>query len=405
MSRGDAGLRAPSPPSPSSPPAARPATSLGRASFFTSLLALIQKELLQAFRDKRMMAVVLGIPVLQLTILGFAANLEFVRADTVVVDEDRSPRSRAFVAGLSADRTFVVRSVPGMQEAEGALRANTATVVVVIPRGYGRDLDAGVPTQVQVLVDGSDPTSSVAASAAVEQYAALVSMHEAAARMPPGAVIAVPRITLEPRLLYNPSLKSRIFIVPGTGASILLIVTSIVTAMGLAREREVGTMEQLLVTPIRPLALMIGKTVPYALFGLVDQALILVVGNLLFDVPMRGSMALLFAAALVYLVATLGLGLVVGTLARTQQQALMGAFFIIIPAFLLSGMMTPIEAMPGWVQPITWLNPVRYYIEILRSILLRAATLSDIARPLAHLSAIAVGFMSVAVLRFRRTLA
>jgi ABC-2 type transport system permease protein len=214
----------------------------------------------------------------------------------------------------------------------------------------------------------------------------------------------VPRVALEPRLLYNPSLKSRIFIVPGTGASILLIVTSIITAMGLAREREVGTMEQLLVTPIRPVVLMIGKTVPYALFGLVDQALILVVGNLVFEVPFRGSIPLLFGAALVYLTGTLGLGLVVGTLSRTQQQALMGAFFIIIPAFLLSGMMTPLEAMPDWVQPITWVNPVRYYIEILRSILLRGATLSDIERPLLHLGAIALGFLTLAVFRFRRTL-
>ncbi len=212
-------------------------------------------------------------------------------------------------------------------------------------------------------------------------------------------------MSLEARLLYNPSLKSRIFIVPGTGASILLIVTAIITAMGLAREREVGTMEQLLVTPIRPIALMIGKTVPYAVFGLVDQALILVVGNVVFDVPLRGSMLLLFGSALVYLVATLGLGLVVGTLARTQQQALMGVFFIIIPAFLLSGMMTPVEAMPAWVQPITWVNPARYYIEILRSILLRGATFSDIAAPFWHLTGIAAALLTIAVVRFRRTLA
>lgn len=376
-----------------------------RATILASLVALIRKELLQAFRDKRMMAVVLGIPVLQLTILGFAANLEFNRADTVVVDEDRSVRSHDFVKGLAADRTFVVRYADSVAEASDALRANSATVAVIIPRNYGRDVDSGSPAKVQVLVDGSDPTRSVAASAALEQYAALASLRVSLGRLPAGASVDVPRITLEPRLLYNPSLKSRIFIVPGTGASILLIVTAIITAMGLAREREVGTMEQLLVTPIRPVVLMIGKTVPYALFGLVDQALILVVGNLVFDVPMRGSIPLLFCVALVYLVSTLGLGLVVGTLARTQQQALMGAFFIIIPAFLLSGMMTPLEAMPDWVQPITWINPVRYYIEILRSILLRGATLADIARPFSRLALIAVVFMSIAVVRFRRTLA
>lgn len=378
--------------------------SAARASLFASIFALVRKELLQAFRDKRMMAVILIIPVMQLTVLGFAANLEFNRADTVVVDDDRTERSRAFTTGLAADGTFVLRDVDTVAEAEGALRANTAIVAVVIPRGYGRDVDAGVPARVQVLVDGSDPTRGVAASAALEQYAALLSVRTTLARLPAGAAPEVPRVSLEARLLYNPSLKSRIFIVPGTGASILLIVTAIVTAMGLAREREVGTMEQLLVTPIRPVALMIGKTVPYALFGLVDQALILVVGNYVFDVPLRGSMPLLFGAALVYLVATLGLGLVVGTLARTQQQALMGVFFIIIPAFLLSGMMTPVEAMPGWVQPLTWVNPTRYYIEILRSILLRGATFSDIAAPFWHLVGIALGLLTIAVVRFRRTL-
>jgi ABC-2 type transport system permease protein len=378
---------------------------VARASVLASLFALIRKELLQAFRDKRMMAVVLGIPVLQLTILGFAANLEFNRADTVVVDDDRTDRSREFARGLAADRTFVVRQVETIAEATEALRANTATVAVVLPRNYGRDLDAGLPSRVQVLVDGSDPIAGIAASAAVEQYAAIASLRQTLARLPAGSAPDVQSIRLEPRLLYNPSLKSRIFIVPGTGASILLIVTAIITAMGLAREREVGTMEQLLVTPIRPIVLMIGKTVPYALFGLVDQALILVVGAFVFDVPMRGSIPLLFCAALVYLVATLGLGLVVGTLARTQQQALMGAFFIIIPSFLLSGMMTPIEAMPGWVQPITWINPVRWYIEILRSILLRGATLADIARAWGRLASIAGLFLAIAVVRFRRTLA
>ncbi len=376
-----------------------------RATVFATLFALIRKELLQAFRDPRMMAVVLGIPVLQLTVLGFAANLEFNRADTIVVDDDRSRESRAFVDGLAADRTFVVHAAATVGEAMDALRSITASVAVVVPRNYGRDLQAGDAATVQVLVDGSDPVRSVAASAAVESYAQLASVQVALSRLPPGAAPAVARVSLEPRLLYNPSLKSRIFIVPGTGASILLIVTTIITAMGLAREREVGTMEQLLVTPIRPLVLMIGKTVPYALFGLIDQALILVVGTFVFDVPLRGSIPLLFFAALVYLVSTLGLGLVVGTLARTQQQALMGAFFIIIPAFLLSGMMTPIEAMPGWVQPITWLNPVCYYIEILRSILLRGATLADIAAPLQRLAMLAVGLMAVAVVRFRRTLA
>lgn len=378
--------------------------SAALSSSLVTLLALIRKELTQALRDKRMMAVVLAIPIFQLTVLGFAANLELVHAKTIVVDEDDSERSRAFLAGLGADGTFVLSRAGSLDEALSALRSNDATVAIVVPRGFSRDLEAGVPVSVQGLVDGSDPTGSVAASAGLEQYAARVALEEAARAAADSGPIAVPRVRIEPRLLYNPSQKSRVYIVPATGASILLIVTAIITAMGLAREREVGTMEQLLVTPIRPMVLMVGKTVPYAIFGLFDQAVILVVGNVLFEVPLRGSIPLLFVCALVYLTATLGLGLVVGTLARTQQQALMGAFFMILPAILLSGMMTPVEAMPSWVQPVTWLNPARYYIEILRSILLRGATLSDLARPLAHLGALAVGFLGLAVVRFRRSL-
>ena len=378
--------------------------SPGTASALSTLFALIRKELLQALRDKRMMAVVLAIPIVQLTLLGFAANLELQRAHTVIVDDDRSARSRELVAGLSAEGTFVTRDVGTVSEAMDALRENDATVAVLIPRGFGRDVEAGVPVALQVLVDGSDPTGSVAASAALEQYASRVSLRETLARLPAAAQGRAPRITLEPRLLYNPSLKSRVYIVPATGASILLIVTAIITAMGLAREREVGTMEQLLVTPIHPMVLMAGKTIPYAIFGLLDQAVILVVGNVVFDVPLRGPIPVLMLSAVVYLTSTLGLGLVVGALSRTQQQALMGAFFVILPAILLSGMMTPVEAMPGWVQPITWVNPARYYIEILRSILLRGAGLQDIARPLAHLAGLAVAFMALAVVRFKRAL-
>ncbi|MBK6512837.1 MAG: ABC transporter permease [Polyangiaceae bacterium] len=377
--------------------------SPGAASALSTLFALIRKELLQALRDKRMMAVVLAIPIVQLTLLGFAANLELQRAHTVIVDDDRSARSRELARGLSAEGTFVTRDVATVDEAMDALRSNDATVALVIPRGFGRDVEAGVPVALQVLVDGSDPTGSVAASAALEQYASRVSLREALARLPASAGRA-PRVTLEPRLLYNPSLKSRVYIVPATGASILLIVTAIITAMGLAREREVGTMEQLLVTPIHPMVLMAGKTIPYAIFGLLDQAVILVVGNVVFDVPLRGPIPVLMLSAVVYLTSTLGLGLVVGALSRTQQQALMGAFFIILPAILLSGMMTPVEAMPGWVQPITWVNPARYYIEILRSILLRGAGLEDIARPLAHLAGLAIAFMALAVVRFKRAL-
>ncbi len=188
--------------------------------------------------------------------------------------------------------------------------------------------------------------------------------------------------------------------VPGTAASILLVITVIVTAMGLAREREMGTMEQLLVTPIRPLTLMLGKTIPYAIFGFLDEGMILLVGNLLFDVPLRGNLFVILLATVFYLVATLGIGLTVSTVSRNQQQALMGGFSVMLPLILLSGFMSPIDSMPAWIRPLTYLNPMRHFVEIVRSVLLRGATLQDVVRPLVMLAILAVLVIAFATLRF-----
>lgn len=371
-----------------------------------TLAALVRKEFIQALRDRRMLAMILAVPVIQIVIFGYAANIEFNRAETVVVDEDRTAESRAFALGLSADKTFAARVADSPTEAMRELDEGRATVALIIPRGFERDLASGKPAHVQALVDGSDPSRSVAATAAVEGYTMGRSLLAAQARAAQLGVVPVlpPRVVLEPRLLYNPSLKSRLFMVPGTAASILVIITTIVTAMGLARERELGTMEQLLVTPIQPMTLMLGKTIPYAVFGLLDETLILLVGNFLFDVPLRGPIYIVFLGALIYLVSTLGVGLLLSTLARTQQQALMGGFFFLLPAILLSGFMTPIESMPTWIQPLTLVNPVRYFIAIQRAVLLRGATLTEVSRPMLALLALGASLLVLSAMRFRRTL-
>lgn len=369
-----------------------------------TLVALIRKEFLQALRDKRMMAMILAVPVIQLVLFGYAANLEIQHVPTVVVDADHSPESRDFLSGLGADGTYLLQTVADVRSAEDRLRRGTASLAVVIPRGFGKHLAAGEPESVQVLLDGSDPSRAIGASGAVEQYVIQYGTRVALARVAGLAVPAFGSVQLEPRLLYNPGLKSRRFMVPGTAASILLIITTIITAMGLAREREVGTMEQLLVTPMSPLTLMVGKVLPYAAFGFLDEGIILVVGNLLFDVPLRGNVLVILLSSLVYLVATLGMGLLISTVSKTQQQALMGGFFVILPAILLSGFMTPIEAMPLWVQPITWANPMRHFLEIVRSVLLRGASLQEVRRPLGMLVVLGVTVMVVATLRFRKQL-
>lgn len=369
-----------------------------------TLIALIRKEFLQALRDRRMMAMILAVPCIQLVMFGYAANLEINHIDTMAVDLDHSEQSRELLSGLAADGTFRMRSTSEVKEAEEAIQRGVVSLAVVVPRGYERDLRSGQAVHVQVLIDGSDPYRGVGASGAVEQYIMLRGtelMRERAAGSPTPKFAT---IRLEPRLLYNPALKSPRFMVPGTAASILLIITTIVTAMGLAREREMGTMEQLLVTPISPLTLMVGKIVPYAVFGIIDELIILVLGNLLFDVPLRGSLVVIFVSTLSYLTATLGIGLLISTVSKTQQQALMGGFFVILPAMLLSGFMTPIEAMPDWIRPVTYINPMRYFVEIVRSVLLRGSTFADVLEPLGLLTLLALVVMTAATLRFRKQL-
>jgi ABC-2 type transport system permease protein len=362
------------------------------------LLALIRKELVQALRDRRMLFLISVAPLVQIVVFGYAAQLEFRRADTVFVDQDRTAESRALRDDLGADRTFVVRDAPDVEAAVAAIRDGDAAVAVVVPRGFARDRRAGRAAAIQVLADGSDPTRGAAATAAIEGFAA--------SRLAPPPGVARPgQLVLEPRLLYNPRLQSQRFFVPGTAASLLVIITTLVTAMGLAREREIGTLEQLLVTPIGPFTLMVGKMTPYALFGLVDVALILLIGNLLFDVPLHGDLWVLAVATACYLLCTLSLGLLIAASATTQQRAFMAGFFVMLPLLLLSGFMTPIEAMPSWIEPLTRINPMRYLVHVMRSVLLRGAGWADVQLAVLWLLGIGVALLVGAARRFRRQLA
>ena len=369
-----------------------------------TLAALIKKEFIQVFRDKRMLAVLLIVPVVQVAVFGYAANLELTRVDAVVVDDNRSRDSTALLEALEAERTFQLRYVGSVTEAERSLRDGEASMALIVPRDLSRKLGAGEPARVQVLVDGSDPSQAQSAMGALDSFIAgraMAMAPEPAAMGSEATATSAPAVVLEPRFFSNPGLKSRLFMVPGTAAAVLVIVTAIVTAMGLTREREVGTMEQLLVTPISSATLMIGKTIPYAMFGLMDETLILLAGNLLFDVPVCG-LGLIFLATTAYLISTLGVGLFIATVARTQQQALMGGFFFLLPAILLSGFLTSVDAMPGWIQPVTWINPVKYFVDISRSVLLRRASLDDVLGALASLAGLGVALLAAASWRFRK---
>lgn len=375
-----------------------------------ALTAMILKELRQTFRDRRMAAILIVAPVVQLILLGYAVDLDVDRIPTAICDQDRSPLSRRLVQALTADTTLM--HVTDTLDPERPLREGQARVVVVLPSRLARDIEHGQPVQVQVLVDGSDPLKSQVADSTAVQFFFREGLRLAAEQLAAAAALTAdrpravmrPMIRLEPRILYNPSMKSPVYMVPGVAAIVLLLITTVVTAMGIAREKEMGTIEQLLITPIRPPVLLLGKILPFAAIGLVVAGMEVAIGAHLFNVPVRGSLATVALGTAFYLLTTLGIGIFISTVARTQQQAILGSMFFIMPAILLSGFATPIESMPGWVQPLTWINPMRYYVELMRACLLKGAGFADMWLPLTALAVIGVSVLTLASLRFRRQL-
>lgn len=366
------------------------------------LAAVFRKEVLQTIRDRRVMFLLIVAPLIQTVIFGFAVDFDVDRVPTVLVDQDRSDESRLHARRVLADQTLrFAGEAAGLPEADHALDDGRAAAVLVFTPGLARDLASQRPAEVQVLLDGSDPNRAMVASGAVSRYFGEVGERlirerlEAAGRPAPAQVVLVPRV------LYNPRLRTAPYIVPGIAGTLLVIVTTLVTAMGLSREREMGTMEQVLVTPIRPLWLLIGKLLPFLVIGIFDVLLLLAMGSWVFEVPLRGSLLVVAAGVLLYVFSTLGVGLLISTVSQNQQQAFLGGFIFMMPAILLSGVMTPIRGMPGWLQVITWLNPVRHFAEVMRGVLMRGAGFTDLWFQLASLAVLGVGVMALAALRFR----
>ncbi|MCP3142290.1 ABC transporter permease [Pyxidicoccus xibeiensis] len=369
--------------------------------------AVVVKEVRQTARDKRVMALLTLVPLIQLFVLGFAVNFDVRHVPTAVVDRDNSVESREHARTLLAGDTLDLKAeLRDERAAEALVEQGQASVALVFPPDFEEDVLRGSGARVQALVDGSDPVRSGVAADAVARHAAQRALQslqaQAGAR---GETPPRPPVELVPRVLYNPELSTSVYVVPGIAAMLLLIVTTIIMAMGLARERESGTLEQLQVTPLRPGVLMAGKVTPFVLVGLVDVGLALSVGAWVFGVPLRGSLALVALATLLYVLSTLGVGLLIATMSRTQQQAFVGGFLFLLPAVLLSGVMTPVRAMPDWLAWVTWLNPVRYYVEVLRGVLLKSAGLMDLWPQLALLALFGFMVMSVAAHRFRKTTA
>jgi ABC-2 type transport system permease protein len=369
------------------------------------LAAVFRKEVNQTVRDRRMMFLLIMAPLLQTIIFGFAVDFTVDRVPTVVVDRDGTDVSREHARRLLADGTLLrVGTAASTVEAEADVDSGRAAAAVILPPRLAADLAAGRPAEVQVVVDGTDPNRSTVAGAAAASYFGQVGERMVRERLAARGQPAPAQLALVPRLAYNPDLRSPPYMIPGIAAMLLLVVTTIVTAMGLAREREMGTLEQVMVTPIPPTILMAGKIAPYVVIGFLDVMLLVAAGTWVFGVPIRGPLPVLAVGTLLYLLTTLGVGLLISTVSRTQQQSFLAGFLFLLPAVLLSGVMSPIRAMPWWLQAVTWVNPVRHYAEVMRSCLLRGAGFADLAVPLAALAVLGTAVFTAAVLRFRRGL-
>jgi ABC-2 type transport system permease protein len=365
-----------------------------------SLFNVMKKELSQTMRDRRVLGTLLISPVLQLVVFGYAIDLDVDRIPTVVCDQDGTPRSRELAQAFFADRTFLRSAdVADPGAAQDALEAGGAAAAVVIPRGFALRLARSDAPEVQVLVDGTDATRAQVAANAASQFLLSRGIGTEPSPQP-----AIARASLALRVMYNERLKTPVYMLPGVLATLLLNITALVTAMGLARERETGTLEQVLVTPIRPSVLLAGKCLPYILFGLVDILAVLLLGNLIFDVPFRGSFWVIGLGSFLYLFSTLGIGIFIAAFSSSQQQAMLGTFAFMLPAMLLSGFMSPISSMPAWLQPFTMVIPMRHYVEIMRRCLLKGAGIQDLAQQMIALGVLGVGILAISVARFRKQL-
>jgi ABC-2 type transport system permease protein len=371
---------------------------------------VIVKEFLQIRRDLRMIPVIFVAPVVQITVFGFAVNTDVTRVPMVLVDEDRSATSRDLVSRFVDSGYFeLVASEERAEAAERWLADGRAQLGLVLGPGFGAALGAGRTATVQVIADGSDAASANIAlgyaSAVAQGYGAEIQARRLHATGGDGSPRGPGSLDLEPRVFYNPDLRSRWFYVPAVLAMVLLVMTLLLSAMGVVREKEIGTMEQLIVTPIRPWQLLVGKLAPFAIIGIIQVFLVTGVTIFGFGVPLRGSFLVLLGLTGLFLLSTLGLGLLVSTLVQNQQQAMMGAALaLMMPMILLSGLIFPVENMPPAIQVITYAIPLRYYAEIIRGVFLRGSGLDVLWPEALTLLLMGLAILTVAALRFRKRL-
>lgn len=363
------------------------------------LRCMLIKEFLQMLRDPRMRAIIFVAPVVQMMVIAFALTTDVTRIRTGLVDLDGTPASREMVAAFTGSGHFnLLEQAFSSPEIQRMLDRGRVRVVIHLPAGFESDLRAGRTASLQLIVDGTDSNTAAIVSGYATAVVETFNQAELSGSAP------VPGVQIETRAWFNPNLESRYYFVPGLIAVMMMVVSLILTSIAIVREKEIGTMEQVMVTPIRRLEFIFGKTIPYLITGYITMTLMFAAAMLIFGVRIQGSWLLLYVLAGIYLTGNLGIALSVSVSAATQQQALLTAFFIVLPGVLLSGFMFPIRNMPQPVQILTMLNPMRWFLEILHGIALKGAGIRTLWQAISALTALALFFIALAAIRFRKTL-
>jgi ABC-2 type transport system permease protein len=372
------------------------------------LKQMLIKEFIQVIRDKRTRFILIGPPIIQMMVFGYAANYEIRHVPAVVLDLDQSQESRELVSRFTSSPYFdIQRQLTNSRQLGDLIERGDTTVGIEIDAGFAQQLRKGQTAPLQVIVDATNSNTALIASGYITQIAldyAREYQKDRIYRIAPQLLEVMPSVELAPRPWYNPDLKSRWFFVPGIIGSLTVVLVVTLTAFAVVREREIGTLEQIMVTPIRPAEFILGKTLPFFLIGLFDVTLIAVVGSLWFQVPFRGNVAVLALGAVLFLLCMLGVGLLISTISATQQQAMVTAFFFIMPTVTFSGFGFPISTMPHWMQIFSYVIPLRYFLIVIRGTYLKGVGMDILWPQMAAMAGLGVALLTAAILRFHKAL-
>jgi ABC-2 type transport system permease protein len=372
------------------------------------LRTMLIKEFIQVFRDKRTRFLLFGPPIIQMLIFGYAATLEIKHVPTAVLDYDNTQVSRDLISRFAASQYFDVRLLQtDRRDIKLLIDRGDVTLALQINDGFTRDLAKGKTGHIQVIVDSSNSNTALIGLGYVNEVAANFSQEYQTARMQrqsPMTAASLPNIVLDRRPWYNPDVSDRWFFIPGVIGNLILVIVINLTAFAVVREREIGTLEQIMVTPIRRVEFILGKTVPFFLIGLFDALLVSAFGTLWFGVPLNGSIGVLVLGTVLFLLSMLGIGLFISTVSKTQQQAMMTSFFFIMPSIIFSGFGTPISSMPGVLQWLAYLNPLTYFLDVLRSVYLKGVGLGVLWQDMAAMALLGIIMLAVSVFRFQKSL-